>query len=397
MIKQTILTAVIMAASLPAAAQSEQTTQHGDFTETVEYTGDKYQVETNHFFDNWFLSVGVGPQVIFGDHDRQIGLGKRISPSLDIAVGKWFTPGIGLRLMYNGLSLRGATRWGAAHSTGEQVPDWGSGMYYSKFKYYNLRADVLFNLSNLFCGYKEKRIWNSSFYGGVGYMRTWESPTAGNITMSAGWLNTFRLCDALDANIDLRASMVDDAIDGEIGDSKFDGLLGVTVGLTYKFKRRGWNKSKTVTRTNVGEINALRDRLNRANKENAHLRNTIDEISRKPKTEVKKTVASTLIVFSIGKSDLSQESRANLGLLAESIKSSDPNAVYVITGYADAGTGSKKQNERLSKKRAQAVYDCLTSEFGVSESQLQIDYKGGVDNLFYDNPMLSRAVITRSK
>lgn len=57
--------------------------------------------------------------------------------------------------MYNGLSLKGATRWGEAHSTGEQVPGWGSGMNYSKFKYYNLRADVLFNLSNLFCGYKE--------------------------------------------------------------------------------------------------------------------------------------------------------------------------------------------------------------------------------------------------
>lgn len=99
---------------------------------------------------------------MFGDHDKQIGLGKRISPSLDIAVGKWFTPGVGMRLMYNGLSLRGATRWGEAHSTGEQVPDWGEGMYYSKFKYYNVRADVMFNLSNLFCGYKEKRIWNSS-------------------------------------------------------------------------------------------------------------------------------------------------------------------------------------------------------------------------------------------
>lgn len=88
--------------------------------------------------------------MMFGDHDKQVGFGKRISPSLDIAVGKWFTPGVGIRLMYNGLSLRGATRWGAAHSTGEQVPDWGEGMYYSKFKYYNVRADVMFNLSNLF-------------------------------------------------------------------------------------------------------------------------------------------------------------------------------------------------------------------------------------------------------
>lgn len=395
MMKKTLFAALALAAASPVLAQSEQTTQNGDFTETVEYTDDKYKVETNHFWDNWFITLGVGPQMMFGDHDKQIGLGKRISPSLDIAVGKWFTPGIGVRLMYNGLSMRGATRWGGAHSTGDQVPGWGSGMYYSKFKYYNLRADVLFNLSNLFCGYRENRIWNSSFYAGVGYMRTWEAPTAGDVTMSAGWLNTFRLCDALDANIDLRASMVDDAIDGEIGQAKFDGLLGVTVGLTYKFKRRGWDRSKTVVRTNVGEINALRDRLNRANEENARLRNAIDESNRDQKQDVKKAVASNLVIFRIGKANLSKEARANLGLLAEAIKAADPNAVYTITGYADAATGSKKLNERLSKKRAEAVYDCLVNEFGVSKSQLKVDYKGGVENMFYDDPRLSRAVITR--
>ena len=111
---------------------------------------------------------------------------------------------------------------------------------------------------------------------------------------------------------------------------------------------------------------------------------------------MKKTAASNLVIFRIGRADLSKEARANLGLLAEAIKASDPNAVYTITGYADAGTGSKKTNERLSKKRAEAVYDCLVNEYGVSESQLKIDYKGGVDNMSYDDPRLSRAVITRA-
>ena len=99
MMKKTIFAALALAAAGPALAQSEQTIQNGDFTETVEYSNDKYKVETNHFWDNWFLSVGAGPQVMFGDHDKQIGFGKRISPALDIAVGKWFTPGIGVRLM----------------------------------------------------------------------------------------------------------------------------------------------------------------------------------------------------------------------------------------------------------------------------------------------------------
>ena len=58
--------------------------------------------------------------------------------------------------------------------------------------------------------------------------------------------------------------------------------------------------------------------------------------------------------------------------------------------------GSKKLNERLSKARAEAVYNCLVEEFGVNKSQLKVDYKGGVENMFYDDPRMSRAVITKS-
>ena len=50
----------------------------------------------------------------FGDNDGKADFGKRLAPALDIAVGKWFTPGIGLRLAYNGLQAKGAApckRW----------------------------------------------------------------------------------------------------------------------------------------------------------------------------------------------------------------------------------------------------------------------------------------------
>lgn len=366
--------------------------------ETIEYSDDRYKVETNHFWDNWFVTVGAGGGLFLGDHDRQIGLGKRISPALDIEVGKWFTPGVGLRLGYNGLSAKGATRWSEAHSTGEQVPGWNGGMDYSKFKYFNLHADVLLNFSNLFCGYNEKRIWNSSPYLSVGWMRTWEAPTVGNITMSVGWLNTFRLNKALDLNVDLRGALVDDAMDGEIGGAKFDGMLTATVGLTYKFKQRGWSRSKTVIRSNEAAIRDMQERLDRATAENERLKKALEEgKNTDTRSIVKKIVASSLITFRIGQTKLSNEAKANLQLMAEVIKKEDPNTVYTITGYADQGTGSKKRNEELSKKRAEVVRDYLIEELGVPAAQLRIDHKGGVSNMFYDDPCLSRAVITRGE
>ena len=393
MIKRTFIAAACLAVAGSAFAQAEQ---NADVTETVEYSPDKYKVETNRFWDNWFISVGAGGQVFFGDHDKQVSFGDRIAPALDVSVGKWFTPGIGIRLMYSGLKIKGATQKGAlAHSTGEDVPGKGGDGYWlekQKFGYYNFHVDALFNLTNLIGGYKENRFYNISAYGGLGVMHTSEEPKETDISAHFGLLNTFRLSSALDLNLDLRGTLVDDNFDGEAGGRYGEGMFTATIGLTYKFKQRGWDRSKTVTRTiyDNAEVNALREEVDRLRKALAQGK------KEEAQTIIKQVTSANLVTFKINKSNLSNEARANLGMLAEAIKQGDPNTVYTITGHADAGTGNKKINDRLSKARAEAVYDCLVNEFGVDKSQLKVDYKGGVDNMFYDDPRLSRAVITRS-
>lgn len=380
--------------------------QTSTMEEKVEYSEDKHKVETNPFWDNWFISVGAGGQVYFGDHDKQVGFGDRISPALDIAVGKWFTPGIGVRLMYSGLQQRGATKHpgdkneDSAHGTGAPVQGGGAPHWLEKQKFNmgNIHADVLFNFSNLFCGYNPKRVWNCSPYAGLGWAMVWESPSAKEVSANVGVLNSFRLCDALDLNLDVRGMFVNDRFDGEGGGKFGEGMLSATVGLTYKFKQRGWERSKTVVRYDNDALNEMRRKVDELSAANETLKKAlVDKNNSKAEVLVKKIAAANLVTFKIGKSKLSNEARANLGMMAEVIKQSDSKAVYTITGYADAGTGSKELNERLSRNRVQAVFDCLTKEFGVSASQLRMDHKGGVDNMFYDDPRLSRAVITRGE
>ena len=160
MIRKTFLAVVALAAAGTVGAQdvqTAQTTQGSDFTETVEYSNDKYKVETNRFWSNWFISVGAGPQILFSDHDKQMKFGDRISPALDIAVGKWFTPGIGVRFMYSGLSLNGATQNGS-HSDGTPIsgkPWHGYWLENQDINFYHFHFDALFNFSNLLCGYNE--------------------------------------------------------------------------------------------------------------------------------------------------------------------------------------------------------------------------------------------------
>ena len=108
----------------------------------------------------------------------------------------------------------------------------------------------------------------------------------------------------------------------------------------------------------------------------------------------KEIPSSTAVFFSKGKADLTQADKARLNLFAEGIKGVESN--FTIDGYADKATGSVKTNQSLSEKRAKAVMDYLVSQ-GVPASKLSINANGGVDPIFFNNDVLSRTVIIRTK
>lgn len=391
----------LVAFTLMAGATFAQT---ADVEEEVIYEKNKHKVVTNTFWDNWWVQIGGGAQVYYGDHNKQMDFVDRLSLALDAGFGKWFSPQIGVRAMISGLTINGATQtWGETgiHDTGKPVDgkythDYGF-LNEQQFDFYNLHADVLFNMSNILCGYKEKRVWNCSPYLGLGWMVTWESPRAREVSLNFGIFNAIRLSEKFDFNIDLRTTMVKDSFDGETGGRKEEGLWTATFGFSYKFKKRGWDRSKTVIRNNRAEANALQKQLDALRDQNEKLQNDLKNAEAQIKEvkviEKEQTVAPVYVVFEIGKSELSKEARVTLGLLAKAIKEAPEGTTYTISGYADEGTGSKRLNEKLSAERAQAVYNCLTEEYGVDESQLRLVSKGGVENMFYDDPKLSRAVI----
>lgn len=402
MIQKTFLAAALMLAATVSYARTdgtEDTSASEDFTDEVIRSDKKYEVVTNSFWDNWFISAAGGGQMYFGDHDRQLGFGEWISPAFDIAVGKWFSPSVGVRLMYSGGALRGATQDGT-HSLGSPIqskPQPGYWLENSRFGFFNIHGDVLFNLNNIIAGYKEDRIYTISPYLGFGVMRAYKAPVATEFAGMAGLFNSFRVAKALDINLDIRGALVSDRFDGEVGGRAGEGLLTVSLGVTYKFKERSWDRPKTIIRHDNRTVNDLKDQIEDLQDEIDALQQALAEANEaKADTVIRKiNIGSPVMVtFKIGKSNLSRRDRASLGLLAEVIKNSDESIIYTITGYADAGTGTKAINDRLSRERAEAVYNCLVEEYDVSEGRLAVEYKGGVENMFYDDPELSRAAIT---
>ena len=385
--KVIVLSALLLVTGMSVYAQ-EDFSKSIKTTTTIVENADKYKVETNRFWSNWFVTAGGGALIFFGDHNMQMKFGDRLSPALDIGFGKWFTPGIGVRFMYSGLTIKGATQNGS-HSTGK-VYDASQWLDEQKFDFMNIHGDVLFNASNLLCGYNEKRFWSVTPYVGLGWILTWETPRARNFNASIGLINSFRLSSAFDLNMDVRGTATKDEFDGERGGRKEEGLLSVTVGVTYKFPRRTWGRStvKTITFSDE-ELRLMREQLKAMNDENNRLKNELVETSNKVTERVVETnilSAPYLVTFQISRYALSNEARVNIGFQAKIMKE-NKNAVYTIIGYADKGTGTKEFNQFLSKSRAEAVYNCLVNEFGVPASQLKITYEGGVDNMFYDDPM----------
>ncbi len=396
--KFVILAIGALAATASAVAQETPATG----METVEeqsvplFDGGK-RVITNTFWHNWFIQAGAGAQIGFTEHDRQADFGDRISPSLQIAIGKWFTPGIGVRLAYNGLSVKGITQNWPNEQNGTHISGpwpghdgWPFYLYKQKFNYMNFHFDVMFNLCQMIGGYNPERLYSCIPYAGIGIAHVTGTPKNTEIAFNAGISNAFRVAKHWDINLDINAMLTDERFSGEDGHRHFDALLGVTVGATYKFGQTGWTLPYSSTRTVIDNdaINAARAENERLKAENARL---LAEAQKKGDIVEQLIASGNIIFFTIDTWEITDKSRANLSFLANAIK--ETNGVYTVTGYADKGTGTPEWNQELSKKRAEAAYKCLTEEFGVPASQLKIDYKGGVDDMFYNDPRCSRCVI----
>lgn len=388
----------ILALSALTALAGNAFAQSQDPVVTFQETGGKYEVVTNRFWDNWFLTFGVGGQTYLGDHNKQMSLGKQITPAFELGVGKWFTPGMGLRLMYSGNSIKGVTQNGS-YSTGK-VFDAKQALEYQKFNFGQFQADVMLDMTNLFCGYNPDRVYSAIPYAGIGLMHSWDKPRTKEISATLGFMNSFHVSSSVDLNLDIRGSMVNDRFDGEEGNRKYEGLLSATVGMTYKFKQRGWKKPRTKTLKYYfnDELNEMRGKLKETEQdlstlsdENTRLK---EELSKAPtiidNTDVE--IPKQITVFALGTSTLSKDARINLGFYAKIIMA-NPTKRYAITGFADRSTGTAEINDRISRARAKAVHDCLVNEFKVPASILTIHSMGGVEDMFYNDAAMSRAVI----
>lgn len=339
--------------------------------------------ETNRLFDNVWIGVAGGVNLFENSFSDAGG----INPALDINLGKWVTPSVGLRIGYQGLS---ASTWSNA-----QYPYFkemgADGRFKNAFNHAYIHGDVLWNISNAFSGYKETRTWNFVPFISAGFARSFRNGTANNeFAMGAGLLNSIRISDRIDLTLEVRQLLVRQGYDS----SPMGGVAGMTsatFGITFKLGKTGFRRSssavyesriKDLEQTN-GELLAAKAEAESAaaglKEENSILKDAVKAMENMAESDqtAENTPAvapvSSAVFFEINETGLTEQERFHLDSFMENIIAADPEKVFRLTGYADPETGTPRRNEELKKARVQNVSDLLQREYGIPEERIIVN------------------------
>lgn len=356
----------------------------------------KYSVATNSFWSNWFIQLGGQYDVFYSGQEHGLNMGQSLAKGFrgnfeaSAAIGKWFSPGLGLRIKASGI-------WGRTVGTFEErgmyIPNGkftsdGRMVSASKgFKYWTGQGQVLFNLSNMFLGYNPDRVWNFIPFAGAGIARNCTTNRYA-MGLGVGILNEFNLSKRVALNVEAGWNrweadfdgVYTDVDEGTRGWDSHDNVLYAEVGLTFNVGKVGWDAIPDVDAIRAGyesRINDLNNIIRDRDAEIERLKNIKPETIRVENKAASRFVATPISVFfNIDRTEIAElKDLVNVRALAEYAKDTDSN--LLVTGYADSATGSVKRNQWLSEKRADRVAGELV-KMGIKESKIRKEAKGGV-------------------
>ena len=230
-------------------------------------TDNRFRVVDNRFWDNWFVLGDVGIHTFRGDWSGNGKFKETLSPDFNIGVGKWFIPSFGIKAQFGVGNSRGFTEVWTPYAVGsEDNPMYkadGTPYWKLKTKWWDINANVMLNLTRIIDaweGYQTKEHSNqfilSVGLGGVRHYdkelknKAWGEPYYGpknewygNVELQ--YSRFFTKSKALSLDVKLRGRFYETHFDlSPIAGRRWDYHLGLNVGVTYYFKKRGWERCR---------------------------------------------------------------------------------------------------------------------------------------------------------
>lgn len=356
----------------------------------------KHVSEAANWGRNWFIEAKGGASAFLG---TPIGCGDvfdRVTPLLQIGVGKWFTPAIGGRIGFQGLSFKNAE--------------------FHTMKYQFVHADFLYNVTS---GIRQNEsgipLWDVIPFVGVGMIHN--SDWINNCTCQGGSSGShpfaftygvearYRISDRVHLVGEVSGMLTARNFDGIGTSTKFgDNMISVSAGLSFTIGKTGWKR--VVDATPYIEQNlALQDYIAYMRDRNAHLEKRLagnddgktiypknsysglnslrarlsmngDSLSSSDRLKVSIGVP-VYFFFKLNSDKLVDKSQlVNLDDIAKMAK--QENLKIKISGAADSATGTQSGNQDLGKRRAKFIAKALIKR-GVDKSQIKAYNLGGID------------------
>ena len=363
---KTLMAALLLCCSATVMAQATYTATDG----TV-YTFKKHA----------FIDLQGGLQYTLGEAKFK----DLLSPNLQGAIGYQFSPVIGARIQANFWQSKGG--WNG-YGNPPYTKDYS-------FDYVAPGLDLIFDLSNLIAGYNPTRVASVAAFIGGGANIAFHNGQVKGIQQDLGakaddmlleyvWDGTkirpfgraglqlnFRLDDIVDLFLEGNANILSDKYNSKKADNPdwyFNALAGLRLNLGKRY-------TKTLPPEPIPEPEP------------------IPVVEPEPTPVVAPAPAPVVetvepirrdIFFLINKTDIRDTEAQKVKDIAYYLIKY-PKAKVVVTGYADAGTGNDKINDRLAAQRADAVVKALQNQYGIDASRISYDSKGSRVQPFSDN------------
>ncbi|MBR6559949.1 MAG: OmpA family protein [Alistipes sp.] len=348
-------------------------------------------IMNNGFWSNWEISVAGGVNATAWDGVATNQATGDLGWQVEGGLTKWFNPIVGARVQLIGGELNKSNKvnsnWIMPH------------------------ADAVINLSNWIGGYREDRVYYAKLFAGAGVNFVDVKAEGGSgFAATAGLINTFRVCKQLDINLELKGILsAGHDMPAYIAPvaGKYGQIYSVTLGIAYRFNKRDWSKAYSQEEVDgyLASIAALEAGLAEAHRNEGKLAERLaaqkaatdkalkdlEECLKSKKPA--KVSGSTALFFNLNSARLLDRTKASMQLLAEDMKAAPADQVFTLVGHADVKTGTAEYNQKLSEKRAKAVYDYLIEQ-GVNKDQLTWKGVGSTQNIFPINET-NRVVIVK--
>ena len=378
--KKAILSCLMLLAGLTASAQEQKG--------TTEYV----------FEPHWYVNIQpVGVQYTLGEID----FGDLLSYNVQATVGREFNKVIGARLAINAWQSKAGSRIFGYD-------------YKWKWNYIAPTVDITFNISNLISGVNPNRVFTFGAFAGIGANIAWGNDQAQDVNKELKALTSYTydvyapngenegtptivyvagedglayLWDGTKTRLLLQAGLT--------GDIKINDKFAVTLEVSANTLNDKYNSKKAKNwdwyfnalaglKINLGPTYSTKF-IPAPEPEIRYVEKIVEKVVEVP-APAPEPAAEPLrrdIFFLINKADIRTSEAQKVNDIVAYLNE-NKDAKVQVTGYADAGTGNDKINDRLSAKRADAVVKAL-KDAGIAADRISFDSKGARVQPFADN------------